>query len=103
MTLNFESPEIQELAAEVQALREAIDSMRAELLPEKLWYRRKDLAGLKNLPVSAFYQRPWLLPPNMRRQAGVEAWSYKDVFESGWIWKGDEELAAERGIKRKVS
>ena len=103
MDLTLELPEIQELAAEVQVLREAIDGMRAELLPEKLWYRRKDLAGLKNLPVSAFYQRPWLLPPNMRRQAGVEAWSYKDVFESGWIWKGDEELAAERGIKRKVS
>ena len=103
MDLTLELPEIQKLASEVQALREAIDSMRSELLPERLWYRRKDLAGLKNLPVSAFYQRPWLLPPNMRRQAGVEAWSYKDVFESGWIWKGDEELAAERGMERKVS
>ena len=103
MTLTFESPEIQELVAQVQALQAAVEGMRAELLPKRLWYRRKDLAGLKNLPVSAFYQRPWLLPPNMRRQAGVEAWSYKDVFESGWIWKGDEELAAERGMKRKVS
>ena len=103
MTLTIEVPEIRELADQVQALREAIDAMRSELLPTKLWYRRKDLAQLKGLPISAFYQRPWLLPPNMRRQGGVEAWSHKDVFESGWIWKGDEELTAERGVKRKVS
>ena len=99
MTFILESPEIQELAAEVQALREAIDGMRSELLPEKLWYRRKDLAQLKNLPISAFYQRPWLLPPNLRKQGGVEAWSYKDVFESGWIWKSDIDLVGKK-IKR---
>ena len=99
MNQTIELPEINELISQIQALQAAVEGMRAELLPKRLWYRRKDLAQLKNLPISAFYQRPWLLPPNVRKQGGVEAWSYKDVFESGWIWKSDTDLLGKK-IKR---
>lgn len=65
---------------------------------EKLWYSRKDLAELKSIPVSAFYNKPWLLPPGgPSKQGGTDRWSRKQVWDSGWVWMSDSDLSLRGG------
>ena len=87
-----EVPEIKELIQEIHSLRLEVNNLRNKIKPSKLWYRREDLAELRNLPVSAFYNRRYLYPGPPQKINGVDMWSYEQVFESGWIWKTDEEL-----------
>ncbi|MCK4816894.1 hypothetical protein KA005_14080 [bacterium] len=97
MTINIDMPEIDEIIKMLSELLKAIGQIpgsgaQGDGIEKKLWYRREDLAKLKGMPISAFYNKPWLLPGPPLKQGGVEAWSYKQVFESGWIWMSDEDL-----------
>jgi len=86
-------PEIEELCREVRKLSEKVEQLQQKVLPAKLWYTRAELAALKGMPVSAFYNKPWLLPPGTpSKQGGTDRWSHKQVWESGWIWKADKDL-----------
>jgi len=94
--MEIELPEIKSLAEEIKALKVEIE----KLFPQKLWYSRQDLAALKGMTVSAFYNKPWLLPGPPSKQGGTDRWSHKQVWESGWIWKSDEDLKSKpRKIK----
>ena len=83
-------PEIEALAEEVAALRAEIRELREKVEPSKTRFNRKDLAKLKNVPVSAFYSKPTLLPPNGQRIAGVEQWHRRDVLP--WLEMADDDL-----------
>ena len=91
MIINIDTPEIDKINTMLVALLQAIEQLQSGMKGQ-LWYRREDLAKLKGMPVSALYNKPWLLPGTPLKQGGVEAWSYKQVFESGWIWMSDEDL-----------
>jgi len=97
MNIKIDMPEIDKLNTMLSALLQAIEKMQGSMQGQ-LWYRREDLAKLKSMPVSALYHKPWLLPGPPLKQGGVECWSYKDVFESGWIWMSDEDLKCRRGV-----
>ncbi len=92
MIIKIDMPEIDKTNHMLSALLQAIEQLQGGGMQGKLWYRREDLARLKSMPISALYHKPWLLPGPPHKQGGVEAWSYKDVFESGWIWMSDEDL-----------
>ncbi len=92
MNIKVDMPEIDNIQAMLTALLQAIEQLQGGGMQGKLWYRREDLAKLKSMPISALYHKPWLLPGPPLKQGGVECWSYKDVFESGWIWMSDEDL-----------
>jgi len=87
--MEVQIPEIEELRQQIQDLAAKVD----QLIPQKLWYSRQDLAELKSIPVSSFYNKPWLLPPGGPvKQGGTDRWSYHQVWESGWIWMSDSDL-----------
>ena len=92
MNIKVDMPEIDQTNKMLSALLQAIEQIQSGDMQGKLWYRREDLAKLKGMLISALYHKPWLLPGPPLKQGGVEAWSYKDVFESGWIWMSDEDL-----------
>ncbi len=92
MTIKVESPEIDNISNMLSILLEAIEKLQSGGMQGKLWYRREDLARLKSMPISALYHKPWLLPGPPHKKGRAESWSYKDVFESGWIWMSDEDL-----------
>jgi hypothetical protein len=94
MEQSIRLPEIEELSREVRKLSEKVEQLQQKVLPAKLWYSRADLAALRGIPISAFYSKPWLLPPGgPQKQGGTDRWSYKQVWESGWIWKSDKDLS----------
>lgn len=100
MKQDIELPEIEILAGEIHGLRLDIQELKQVLLPQKAWYSRQDLAGLKSVPVSAFYHHSDLLPPgDPSKQGGNDRWSYKQVWESGWIWMSDEDLRQKRKLR----
>ncbi len=92
MNIKVDMPEIEDVTKMLSALLQAIEQLQGSDMKGKLWYRRQDLAKLKSMPISALYNKPWLLPGPPLKQGGVECWSYKDVFESGWIWMSDKDL-----------
>jgi hypothetical protein len=93
MDQSVQLPEVQELCGLVRGLAQQIEDLRQKMLPGKLWYSRAELAALKGIPVSAFYNKPWLLPPGEpSKQGGTDRWSFKQVWESDWIWKSDKDL-----------
>ena len=101
MNQEIELPEVETLIEVVQALRLEIEELKKKVLPQKMWYSREDLATLKSMKISALYNKPWLLPPGLPlKQGGTDRWSYQQVWESGWIWKSDEDL---RPKARRVS
>lgn len=83
-----EIPELKEFGRQITELAAKVE----RLTPQKMWYSRQDLADLKGIPVSAFYNKPWLLPGQPSKQGGTDRWSYQQVFESGWIWMTDADL-----------
>ncbi len=93
-------PEVEALTAEVRALSLEIKALKEKLLPQKLWYSRAELAALKGVPVSALYNKPWLLPGAPAKQAGSDRWSFQQVWDSGWIWKSDRDLIVEKSAGR---
>jgi hypothetical protein len=99
MKQSIRLPEVQALTRDIQALIAKVQQLEERVLPGKLWYSRVELAALKGIPVSAFYNKPWLLPGEPSKQGGVDRWSYKQVWESGWIWKSDKELNPREGKK----
>lgn len=92
MTIKVDMPEIDQTNKMLAALLQAIEQIQSGAMRGQLWYCRADLAKLKGMPISALYHKPWLLPGPPLKQGGVEMWSYKDVFDSGWIWMSDEDL-----------
>ncbi len=90
-------PEVQALAKAVQELGRQVEELRHKVVPAKMWYSRAELAALKGIPVSAFYNKPWLLPGKPQKQAGVDRWSWRQVWDSGWIWKSDKDLNPKEG------
>lgn len=99
MDQSIQLPEVQALISAIQTLTVKVQQLEERVLPGKLWYSRVDLAALKGIHVSAFYNKPWLLPGEPSKQGGVDRWSYKQVWESGWIWKSDKELNPREGKK----
>ncbi len=97
MKQDLELPEVQALQEAVQQLTRRIEELYEKLHPMKLWYSRTELAGLKSIPVSAFYNKPWLLPGKPQKQAGVDRWSWRQVWDSGWIWQSDKDLNPKEG------
>jgi uncharacterized small protein (DUF1192 family) len=86
-------PEVEELARRILVLTDEIRELRLKAVPGRLWYSRAELAALKGMPVSAFYNKSWLLPSGeASKQGGTDRWSFKQVWESGWIWKSDKDL-----------
>jgi len=93
MEQSIQLPEVQEICGLVRNLAQQIEDLRQKMLPGKLWYSRAELAELKGMIVSVFYNKPWLLPPGEpSKQGGNDRWSYNQVWESGWIWKSDADL-----------
>jgi hypothetical protein len=93
MEMTIHLPEVEDLAQRVLVLIDEIRELRQKVMPGKLWYSRTDLAALKGIPVSAFYNKSWLLPPGEpAKHGGVDRWSFKQVWETRWIWKTDKEL-----------
>jgi hypothetical protein len=114
MEQSIRLPEVEELTRLVQELIVAVQQLAMKVQPAQAWYSRAELAHLKAIPVSAFYNKPWLLPGKPSKQAGVDRWSFKQVWESGWIWKSDADLnprggedgngtATGTGIKSRVA
>ena len=99
MVLDVQIKEIEALSEGVRELLVRLEKMERKLYMRQLWYGREDLAALKGMKVSAFYNKPWLLPGEPSRQGGNERWSYAQVWESGWIWKSDKELQS-KGARR---
>lgn len=94
--MTVDIPEIEDLRLQIQDLAAKID----RLIPNKLWFSRQDLAALKGVPVSAFYNKPWLLPGEPSKQGGTDRWSCRQVIDSGWIWMSDEDLKPGIGKRR---
>ena len=91
--MDLRLPEVEELSAVVRELAVRLQRMEEKVVGRKLWYGREDLAELKSMKVSAFYNKPWLLPPAPpSKQGGNERWSHAQVWDSGWIWKSDADL-----------
>lgn len=94
-------PEVVALAEEVAALRSEIAELREQVQPSKTWFNRKDLAALKNCKMSSFYSKPWLLPAEGQRIAGVEQWHRRDVLP--WLEQSDGDLGAKPVAYRPVT
>jgi hypothetical protein len=92
MEQSIRLPEVEEMTRLVQELIVAVQQIAMKVQPAQAWYSRAELARLKAIPVSAFYNKPWLLPGKPSKQAGVDRWSFKQVWESDWIWKSDKDL-----------
>ncbi len=97
MDQSIRLPEVEALTKAVQELTEQVVELRQKVVPAKMWYSRAELAALKGIPVSAFYNKPWLLPGKPHKQAGVDRWSWRQVWDSGWIWQSDKDLNPKEG------
>ena len=103
MEQSIQLPEVQEICGLVRNLAQQIEDLRQKMLPGKLWYSRAELAELKGMIVSVFYNKPWLLPHGEpSKQGGNDRWSYQQVWDSGWIWKSDRELNPRGGEKHDL-
>jgi hypothetical protein len=97
MNQSIHLPEVERLERAVQELSRLVVDLAQKVSPAKMWYSRAELASLKDIPVSAFYNKPWLLPGKPSKQNGNDRWSFKQVWDSGWIWKSDKDLSPKEG------
>lgn len=99
MMLDVRVEEVEAVCVALQELVGRVARLEEKVLGFRAWYSREELAGLKGVKVSTFYNKPWLLPGPASRQGGNERWSHAQVWDSGWIWKSDADLQP-KGARR---